>query len=609
MAGMDEHLSAAPAGAALIPPLLEATRHKHAELIFLPRDSPQQEGEAWSFARFHDEVRFLAAALLSLGFERGQRIGLFADNRRAWILVDQALAATGLVSVPRGRDTAPAELQMIAEHSGCSAVFFEDEEHAAPMRTRLPQLRCWTLDGDGADSLQQLLQLGRELFARGEAESLLLQAREAIEPEDILTIVYTSGTTDSPKGVVLTHRNVRSNVDAACAVLDIEPGGRMLSILPAWHMYERIKEYVALARGCPIIYTDTRRLKNDLRELSPQLVAFVPRIWEQLAAGLKARLEEAPRYKRALLAPVFALGARVAAGKAGPLTRALHQRLSRTLLAPLWKALGGQLRIGVSGGSALPVEVDRFLVSLGLPIVQGYGLTETSPVVSVRDPQHNRAETVGAPLPETEIQIRSPEGAVLAPGENGEIWIRGPQVMRGYYRDEAKTRAVLDDNGWLHSGDLGHIDQGGELSILGRCKDTIVLKSGENVEPEPIECQLRTSPWIHQVMLVGQDKKQVGALVVPDYERVAKEASHGEEPKIRLHQTLRQEFDRLLGEGSAFRPVDRVGPFHVMDKPFSYEDGTETETLKLRRKVIHQSFAREIEAMFETGEAKMRGRL
>ena len=275
----------------------------------------------------------------------------------------------------------------------------------------------------------------------------------------------------------------------------------------------------------------------------------------------------------------------------------------------MWKALGGQLRIGVSGGGALPAEVDRFLVTLGLPIVQGYGLTETSPVVSVRDPHKNRAGSVGAPVPNTEVEIRSTEGAVLATGESGEIWVRGPQIMQGYYRDEEKTRAVLGEDGWLHTGDLGHVDERGELWITGRCKDTIVLKGGENVEPEPIECQLRTSPWIHQVVLVGQDMKQVGALVVPDAERIAKEAPDGDARDTFVRETLRGEFDRLLGAGSAFRPVDRVGPFHVVDKPFSYEDGTETATLKLRRNVIHERFASEIEALFETGEAKMRGKL
>jgi long-chain acyl-CoA synthetase len=605
MHAMTESPSQADANGGLIPPLLEAARREHAELIFLPRDTAAAPGEPWSFARFHDEVRFLAAALLASGLERGQRVGLFADNCRSWLLIDQALALAGLVSVPRGRDSAPAELEMIATHSGAAACFVEDEEHAAALREHLPELRLHVMRGEAPSSsphatLAELSARGRELLASGEGAQLLDQARAALRPDDLLTIVYTSGTTGSPKGVMLSHGNVRSNVDGALATLDLHSGGKMLSILPAWHMYERIKEYVAIAAGCPLVYTDRRRLRDDLRNESPELTALVPRIWEQLAGGLKQRLDKAPTWKRAVLIPLFALGNRVADGKAGPLTRAIHQRLSRALLKPVWAALGGKLRLGVSGGGALPRETDRFLVSLGLPILQGYGLTETSPVVTVRDPKRNRAGSVGPALPGTEIQVRSAEGQLLPKGESGEIWVRGPQRMQGYFRDEERTRAVIDAEGWLHTGDLGHLDHHDELWITGRCKDTIVLVGGENVEPEPIECQLRTSPWIHQVVLVGQDKKQVGALIVPDPEMLNNEAPEDQRspdsPFVR--EKLRAEIDRLLGPGSAFRPVDRVGPFHVMPQAFSYEDGTETATLKLRRNVIHERFGREIDGLF-----------
>ena len=569
-----------------------------------------------SFGELDARVDALALGLLDRGLEAGDRVALFADNRIEWLIADQAISRAGLVSVPRGTDTALAELDLIVEHSGARCVIVENDaaaEHFADLCEVLRLLRPRESDEDAGDShdsasstrvthpsLAELEARGRELLETNEGRQLLAEAHAAVTPDSIATIVYTSGTTGRPKGVVLTHRNIVSNVHNALAVLRFPTLGRLLSILPSWHMFERIIEYVAITRGCSIVYTDQRRLKADMEHERPHIVAFVPRVWERLAAGVQAKFDKLPSWKRRLIGGLQRLGLHLARGKGKP-NRALawlHAKLSRKLLAPLWKAFGGRLMLGVSGGGALPESVDRFLLSVGVPLLNGYGLTETSPVLNVRDYRANRLRAVGPPIPETEIRIVAKDGKTCKVGQIGEIQARGPQIMRGYYRDEEATRRVIDDEGWFSTGDLGSLDQDGWLYITGRLKDTIVLATGENVEPEPIECALVSSPWIHQAMLLGQDCKVIGGLIVPDKEHVEETLGAYDADSPELRKTLRSEIDRLLISQNGFRPIDRVGPFAVIAEPFSSEQGTMTATLKLRRHVIRERYADTIRELY-----------
>lgn len=583
--------------------LARAAAQSPPETVILERTSARAAATstAETYRNFERDVRALALGLLthdwSFGrLQRGDRVALFLDNCRLWLLADQALAYAGLVSVPRGSDTTGTELRRILEHSEAKLALL-----AAQLELEVPDA-CdrRTLDDEG---IADLLERGLSLLDSEAGDALLREARPA--PDDLFTIVYTSGTTGEPKGVMLTHANLVSNVRGTVETLDYPKQGTMISILPSWHMFERVFEYVSIACACKIVYTDTRRVAEDIRSYRPHVVAFVPRIWERFAIAIEKRLSALRGFRAFVVRRVRSLGRRALRAGSPRWLRRAHLALAKRLLSAVHDSLGGRLVLAASGGGALPPEVDRLMLELGVPLLNGYGLTETSPVLACRRPNANRITSIGPPLPGTEIKVVK-DGEAVGVGEVGELIARGPQVMRGYYKNEAATRAVLSEDGWFRTGDLGSCDASGWLSITGRIKDTIVLKGGENIEPEPIEGRVKTSPWIDQVMLVGQDQKIVGALVVVDAEHCAAQLAGFDADRIavdealrnELRKALRTEFDRLLTEDAGFRRIDRVGPFSIITEPFTQENGMMTATLKLRRHVIAERYADTISALF-----------
>lgn len=581
------------------PRLLDDHVRLHGDRVFLPRRHALVH-EPVTFAQLCRDVDALAAALLDLGVGHGDRIGLIAENRYEWLLVDLAIVSIGAIDVPRGSDTAPAEVAFILAHSGARFCFCEDDRTAREVlahRDQLPALERLLVMADktaveGAFSLGDLLRAG----AAARSRDRLAAARSRVQPDDLLTIVYTSGTTAEPKGVMLSHRNVLTNASTVTDVLQIGREDVFLSVLPAWHMYERIMDYLALAAGGQLVYTDRRRIKEDLGSVQPTVFAAVPRIWEMLHDGIVAQAMKLPGAKGALLRGTIALCRRIGGGRAHAGHHLLHLLARATVLRKVRALTGPRLRLAVSGGGSLPRHVDECLLGFGLPLLNGYGLTETSPVAAVRLPHANGPGHIGPPLPDTAIEPRDSEGRRCAVGQTGVLWIRGPQVMRGYYQNARKTAEVLDGDGWFNSGDLGHVDANGRVWITGRAKDTIVLAGGENVEPEPIEAALKTSPYVQQVMCVGQDQKHLGALLVPLHEaleqavpRSAWDVRDGVLHGKAVQQLFRAEFDRLLTRERGFRSCDRVAVFAVLDQPFTPENGLLTQTLKIRRhKVAEQ---------------------
>lgn len=593
------------------PQLLDLHVRPRGDRVFLPRRRAQDPTPI-TFARLAADVDALAAALLELGVRRGDRVGLIAENRYEWLLIDQALASIGAVDVPRGSDTAPKELAFILQHSGSCAAFVEDERVARElleMSDQLPELRHIvvmhdTSELDGVLALGALLQRGAEA-ARGSA---LAGARRAVDPEDLLTIVYTSGTTAEPKGVMLTHANVLSNVRVVTEVLSIDAEDCFLSVLPAWHVYERIMDYLALATGAQLAYTDRRRIKEDLGTVRPTVFAAVPRIWEMLHDGVVTHSLKAKGLGGALLRKSLALSRLVGGGRARLVHRLQHAMLDRIVLNRVRAQFGGRLRLCVSGGGALPRHVDETLLGMGLPLKNGYGLTETSPVASVRLPRQTEPGHIGPPLPETEIEPRRDDGSPCAIGETGVLWIKGPQVMRGYYQNPKRTAEVLTADGWFNSGDLGHRDAGGNIWITGRAKDTIVLAGGENVEPEPLETLIKTSPLIEQAVCVGQDQKSLGVLLVPMREALEHEVPpaewdvrdgvlHGKA----VHALFRRELDRLMTRENGCRPIDRIATLRVLAEPMTPENGLLTQTMKVRRHVVVERYRHVLDGMFSRG--------
>lgn len=595
------------------PALLRDVVAPRRDAVFLPRRRATDHRPV-TFGGLVADIDALAMALLGLGVRRSDRVGVIAENRCDWLLVDLALASVGAVSVPRGVDTTPKELQFLLRHSGCSLAFADDDRVARDLlalRGDLPALRGVVVMQDrtevaGAQALGDLLRAGAAALTTRAGE--LAAARAAVAPDDLLTIVYTSGTTAEPKGVMLTHRNVLTNVAIVTDVLGVTAADSFLSVLPAWHMYERIMDYLALATGAQLVYTDRRRIKEDLAGVKPTVFAAVPRIWEMLHDGLVGHAQKLTGLQGKLLRAALTLSRAVGGGRAGLGQRAAHAVLDRVVLKKVRATLGGRLRLCVSGGGALPRHVDETMLGLGLPLKNGYGLTETSPVASVRLPRQRTPGHIGPPLPQTRIEARRPDGGRCGVGETGVLWIHGPQVMRGYYDNEKRTAEVLTADGWFCSGDLGHVDAAGNVWITGRAKDTIVLAGGENVEPEPVEAVIKTSPFVEQAVVLGQDQKALGALLVPRAERLEQaipraqwDVRDGELHGRDVHALLRRELDRVLVRDNGIRPCDRVATFRVLAEPMTAENGLLTQTMKVRRHVVVERFAPLLAAMFAGG--------
>ena len=573
-----------------------------------------------------------ANGLLALGVRKGDKIGFYADNSRRWILTDLAIQLAGGVSVPRGTDTPPDEMAGIFEHAGVGLVFVEAARHARALE-HVRHLagglgEIITLEPEGAP--------GRtldDLMAAGEGGPTFADLAERVREDDLATIIYTSGTTGRPKGVMLDQSNFGHQAAVCPGVFNIGADEIFLSVLPPWHIFERAVEYIAICSGARLFYTSRRRFKEDLAQQEPTFVPSVPRIWETVYTGVQKALEKGSPLRRAVFKAAYAAasvrtrsadrargwvyriheprglavlrealvrgGALVLAGLAWPLDRLGH----KIVFGKLRKLVGRRLRGAISGGGLMPGHIDRFFRTIELPILVGYGLTETSPVCTVRRESRNVLGTIGIAVPEVEVQIRAPETeAVLGPGEVGVIHVRGPHVMQGYYRDEELTRQVIKEGGWFDTGDLGLMTEAGDLCFRGRIKETIVLAGGENVEPSAVEEALLGSPLIEQAIVVGQDRKVLAALVVPDRAevcaRLGLDAELGQADLAvhpRVLELLRDECRVRTAGRKSFEHITRIA---LLPEVLDSEHGTLTQTLKPRRHVIVARFSTQIEEAY-----------
>ena len=594
-----------------------------------------------SYHDFFNLVKDFGTGLISLGVMPSDKIFVLSDNRKEWLAVDLSLLSIGAINISRGNDSTSSETEYIINHCSPKVIIVENAlqlKKIASLKDQIPKADKIIIIEDHEKqkgetdifSYDEIITLGKKQLNKGDDsfENRLQQIRKT----DLATIVYTSGTTGPPKGVMLTHGNILDNIESSIQAIDIDATDRFLSILPSWHMFERMLEYVVLHQGASMLYTTPRTLGRDMILEKPTYLVSVPRIWETFYGRISKTFKEQKPFIRKVISILLSLGRKYTlAGrvihkteivfvKENPVTwflKIVRALLWRMLLKPAYWAgellayrkvrnvTGGFLKAGVSGGGSLPSHLDDFFETVGIEIINGYGLTETSPVLTARIRSHNVRGTIGRPVPNTEIKVVDEEGSDLPVGEQGVIMARGPQVMKGYFRDEAATSKVLGKDGWLDTGDLGKITMSGDLVITGRAKDTIVLLGGENVEPEPIETALKESEYIDNVMVVGQDRKYLTALINLDQETISeyfvKRGVHCEDSRKKslVEKLIKQEITSRINQAKGFKPLEKIVKFELFEENWSRESGLLTPTLKLKRNVMAERYQDMIRKIYE----------
>ena len=569
------------------------------------------------------------------------RVALISDNSPRWMIADQGIMMAGAADVVRSSAAEKEELLYILQNSGSTALVVEDKKTLKKLGDRIydmPIQLVILLSDEEPETSKSLKVLN---FSQVMADGASQQLKPVSQNHDTLaTLLYTSGTTGKPKGVRLTHGNLLHQVTTLGTVIQPHSGDRALSILPTWHTFGRTAEYFLLSQGCTQTYTNIRYIKQDLKDFKPQYMVGVPRLLESIYEGVQKKFREQPANKQKLVNTLLDLSQRHIEGKRtwrGLRLQTQPPSLPEKLLAGIQAAIfwpfhavgeqlvyktikegtGGKLKYFVSGGGSLAMHLENFFEIVGLPVLVGYGLTETSPVTHARRPWHNLRGSAGQPIPGTEAKIVDPETRQPLPlGKTGLVLLRGPQVMQGYYQNPGATAKAIDSEGWFDSGDLGWLTAENDLVLTGRSKDTIVLTNGENIEPQPIEDACLRSPYIDQIMLVGQDRRSLGALIVPNVDALKQWASSQNlqlvlpnetfsfaEQQIDLDSKIvqdlfRKELTREVQNRPGFRPDDRIGPFKLILEQFTIENGMLTQTLKVRRPVVMERYRDMIDGMF-----------
>lgn len=611
-------------------------------------------GTTYTYASLVEATAVFSAGLRRLGLAAGARTALFAENSSRWLIADQAILRAGASAAVRGVDAPVRELLYIFDHSRSAALVVEDfatlEKVVAGGFDVARAAFVVVLYGEGGEVGGRAVLTFEDVMARGVAPSGA--EREVLATRaDVATVLYTSGTTGLPKGVPLTHGNIMAQLDRICVgSIDPVPGDVFVSVLPCWHIFERTAAYYCFSKALKVVYSNKRHFRDDLAKHRPHVLIAVPRVFENLYNAILSKLSKAKATQKRVA--TFFIAVSIAFIHVQRTVQGLSLRRPRKslnffhkaflalqylALAPLyalakmlvWKkilsATGGRVKLCVCGGGSVPDYLEDFFQAAGLELCVGYGLTETSPIISNRCAEHNVRGSAGLPLPDTILKIVDQATRQQVPqGVSGELMVSGPQVFSGYLDNPEATDKAFDNAGFFDTGDLAYISDAGDVVITGRSKDTIVLSSGENIEPIPIEDAVLSSPLIDQIMIVGQDQKALCALVVPSLpgldaeglldadtkERIAALGAPGHEQALRhLGQNLVDEKSPMaaaifaaIAAGNKARPNfesrDRIRRMRLVLEPFSVENGMLTQTLKVKRNVVTANYQVEIDALF-----------
>jgi len=610
--------------------LLQESVVKFASLAALKHGSPEGGLKTITYAELYASVKELGTGLITIGLDPGTHVAILAENHPRWLIADLAILGSGGVDVPLGTGMTDRELEQVLIHADCEFAVVEDASslhRLLSLRRRLPRLRRIVVfdfsgpkphAGTGDErvliySWEDVLKKGRTRIARGDRRFDLRGV--ALTGGETATLVYTSGTTGRPKGVMLSHANIMHTVTSVSASVSPEPGATWLSVLPVWHSFERTVEYCSLSFGCTIVYSrpSVWKIFDDLLALSPEYLVTVPALLEGMEKSLEKRLGvlqqllvrfekfylvfsgfirgRYPRFRReervleffAAIPPLVLLS---------PIKLVSHFLLRQ----PTRKLLGGNLKAIICGGGPLPAYLDHFFSAIGVDVLEGYGLTEASPIVSLRSEKAPVLGTVGKPLPTAEVRIAGENGEALPPGRKGSVRVKGPQVMQGYYKDPAATRQILDADGWLETGDNGMLTVDGNLVITGRAQHALRLRNGERVEPEPIEMALQESPCIQEAVLVGRDS--IGLLIVPNMDWLRRHAAARRIPfrdpnELLANSAIRRFYEEEVMAQLVNRGINLPGGAvpRIALLPAVFEVGRElTRTMNKRREVIAQLY-------------------
>ena len=570
-------------------------------------------GEEWrevSWRRLGDSYSAVARGLLQLGLGRGDSIAILSENRPEWAFADLGTFAMDGIVVPLYWTLTPVQIRYILEDCQAKAVFVSNVmylERVLSIRNELPELEKIIIFDppapeelpDGVLSLQELIDLGQK--APPEIWESMGRSIASGTGGDLATIIYTSGTTGEPKGVMLTHDNFLSNIRAVLKVIKVDETDSCLSFLPLSHVFERIAYYLFLYIGGLICYAENiDKVVVNLGEVKPTILISVPRIYEKAYGKILDKVRQGSPAKRAIFVLCLKIGEKVSrrlqnGRKLGRSMTFTHSIADKLVFSKLRETFGDNIRLMISGGAPLNKTIGEFFHAAGLLILEGYGLTETSPVISANLQEKLRFGTVGPPLPGVEVRIE----------EDGEILIRGPNVMKGYYHRPEETSEVFNGEGWFHTGDIGHIDEDGFLVITDRKKSLIVTAGGKNVAPAAIENALTADKFINQAFAFGDGRKYISALIVPDWERLEGYArkhkiSYSDLSELctndQINRFIRQRIDAALED---FAPFEQVKKFKIREKEFSQEAGEVTPTLKLVRKEITRRYWRDLDSLYE----------
>ncbi len=588
--------------------------------------------EKFSYSELADLITKVSFSFKNYGLVKGDVVTVISENSPRWLVVDQGLMRLGGINAVRGVNSPSVELDYIIEHSNSVGLIVQSKEIWLKLNNKEELKKRLKFIINLEDEQFESLTSWNQFIRATEKENSQNNNLEKFYPkiEDIATILYTSGTTGKPKGVPLTHANFLHQIVNLAYIADPEPGTSVLSVLPIWHSYERSAEYFFFSCGCSQYYTIPKFLKDDITQIKPVVMATVPRLWEAIHDGFFQALKKMPSKKQKLIkflisnSSVFKISLRKIRNLdinqitfiskipllGSVISRYPLHKLSTIFLWPniLRQLCGEKLKFPINGGGALPEHVDLFFESLGVDVLVGYGLTETSPVLTCRRRELNVRGSSGQPLAFTEIKIvNDDKKKILKFREVGKILVKGPQVMRGYLNNKLATKDVLSKDGWFDTGDLGYLIPNGSLFITGRAKDTIVLSSGENIEPNPLETEILSFEFINQIQLVGQDKKCLTALVVPNIELVKNKFLEEDLSKLNLNKNIgtffKSQINNLLKSRLGARLEEQILDCYFVDA-FTLENGLLTQTLKQKRKEIEKKYSLQIENMYENKLSK-----